>query len=107
MAYTVRFSRSARRDLSELFRWIARNDAPSKAEMVLDRVEEAAKSIASMPFRGSRPLELPAGIENVRQVFFKPYRVIYRVSGDEVVIHLIADGRRNLQALLLRRLTED
>jgi hypothetical protein len=24
---------------------------------------------------------------------------------DEVVIHLIADGRRNLQSLLMRRLT--
>ena len=42
-----------------------------------------------------------------RQVFFKPYRVIYQVKSNEVVIHLIADGRRNLQTLLLRRLTED
>jgi toxin ParE1/3/4 len=39
-----------------------------------------------------------------RQVFFKPYRVIYEVRRNEVVIHLIADSRRNLQALLLRRL---
>jgi hypothetical protein len=31
--------------------------------------------------------------------------VIYEVMRNEVVIHLIADGRRNLQSLLLRRLT--
>jgi len=33
--------------------------------------------------------------------------VIYQVLRDEVVIHLIADGRRNLQSLLLRRLKND
>jgi toxin ParE1/3/4 len=40
-----------------------------------------------------------------RQVFFKPYRIIYEVCRSEILIHLIADGRRNLQPLLLRRLT--
>jgi toxin ParE1/3/4 len=40
-----------------------------------------------------------------RQVFFKPYRVIYEVTRSEVVIHVVADGRRNLKALLMRRLT--
>jgi toxin ParE1/3/4 len=40
-----------------------------------------------------------------RQVFFKPYRVIYEIMGNEVIIHLIADGRRNLQSPLLRRLS--
>jgi toxin ParE1/3/4 len=40
-----------------------------------------------------------------RQVFFKPYRVIYSVTRTEIVIHLIADGRRNLQSLLFDRLT--
>jgi toxin ParE1/3/4 len=42
-----------------------------------------------------------------RQVFFKPYRVIYQVTQTEIVIHLIADGRRNLQSFLLRRLTAE
>jgi toxin ParE1/3/4 len=30
--------------------------------------------------------------------------VIYRVFGDRVFIHLIADGRRDMQTLLARRL---
>jgi len=40
-----------------------------------------------------------------RQVFFKPYRVICEVEQGAVVVHLIADGRRHLRSLLLRRLT--
>ena len=40
-------------------------------------------------------------------MFLQPYRVMYKFSGTEVVIPLIADGRRNLQSLLMRRLLAD
>lgn len=48
----------------------------------------------------------PFGYLNLRnrQVHFKPYRVIYRVVGQNIVVLVIADGRRNLKALLERRL---
>ena len=36
--------------------------------------------------------------------FFKPYRVIYRVLENQLVIYLIADGRRDMPGLLGRRL---
>ena len=53
------------------------------------------------------PKELLAlGIRNYREIFFKPYRVIYQVTGDKVHVMLIVDGRRDMQALLLRRLLE-
>lgn len=39
-----------------------------------------------------------------RQTFFKPYRLIYRVIGKQVFIYLIADGQREMQSLLSRRL---
>jgi toxin ParE1/3/4 len=105
--YTVRMTKSARRDLQDILDWIADHDFPEKADHVLDRLNEAAESIAALPHRGSRPHELPVGMEaEYRQVFFKPYRVIYEVRQTDVVIRLIADGRRNLQSLLLRRLME-
>jgi len=106
MIYPVRVTSAAWRDLEEIHTWIAENDSPENADYVLDRLSEVAETIAALPRRGSRPKELPTGIEaEYRQVFFKPYRVIYEVLRNEVVIHLIADGRRNLQSLLMRRLT--
>jgi len=30
--------------------------------------------------------------------------VIYRVAGDQVIIYLLSDGRRDMQAVLARRL---
>jgi len=105
MSYPVRITSAAWRDLEEICTWIAEHDSPAKAEYVLDRLSETAAKIAEMPHRGSRPAELPPGTEGeFRQVFFKPYRVIYEFSGTEVVILVIADGRRSLQSLLLRRL---
>ena len=105
MTRSVRITRAARQDLEEIYHWIAEHDSAIKADHVLDRLY-AAERIASLPGSGSRSRELPPGVmAGCRQVFFKPYRVIYRVSRSEIVIHLIADDRRNLQTLLLRRLT--
>jgi len=108
MNYSVFFTRAAERDLEEIHAWIAEHDSRANADYVLDRLTEAAVSIAALPLRGSRPRELsPAMDDDIRQVFFKPYRVIYQVRQSDVIIHLIADGRRNLKSLLLQRLTEN
>jgi len=37
-------------------------------------------------------------------VHFKPYRLIYRVTSKQIVIYIIADGRRDMQASLSRRM---
>ena len=44
------------------------------------------------------------GVREYREVFFKPYQIIYRVTGDNVFVLMVADGRRNMQALLEQRL---
>jgi toxin ParE1/3/4 len=105
VTFPVRITSAAWRDLEEICTWIAEHDSPGKAVHVLDRLMTVADSIAKLPHRGSRPDELPPGLEaEYRQVFFKPYRVIYEVLRSEVVIHLVVDGRRNLRTLLMRRL---
>jgi toxin ParE1/3/4 len=53
----------------------------------------------------SQPKELRSlGIQEYRQVFFKPYRAIYGALDKKVVIYVIVDGRRDMQSLLSRRL---
>lgn len=46
------------------------------------------------------------GIRDYREIFFKPYRIIYRVIDAIVYVFLVADGRRDMQALLQRRLLQ-
>ena len=105
MAVTVRLTDDAARDLEEVFDYVSRRDAPSRAERVLDRIEAAFQALSAFPERGSYPRELlDLGIREYREVFFKPYRIIYRVMDDGVYVMVIADGRRDMRALLQRRL---
>lgn len=105
MRFEVLLTEDASSDLEDIYTYIAEHDAPGKAEDLLDRIEEVIESLSTYPDRGSYPKELSAlGIRKYRQRFFKPYRIIYRVIGKRVYIYLIADGRRDFQALLASRL---
>jgi toxin ParE1/3/4 len=44
------------------------------------------------------------GVKDFREVLFKPYRVIYEVTGNRVVVLGCFDGRRDMQLLLERRM---
>ncbi len=105
MSYKVLLTRDAVKDLEELDAWIATHDSPERADYVLDGISEAFRKLSGLPERGTYPKELFAlGIREFREVFFKPYRIIYRVERRTVYIYLIADGRRDMQTLLSLRL---
>jgi toxin ParE1/3/4 len=85
--------------------YFARHDSPQSAKRVLSRILDVADSLARDPIRGSTPQELrELGEHEYRQIFFKPYRLIYRVVKNQVVVYIVADGRRDMQILLARRL---
>jgi toxin ParE1/3/4 len=105
MRFEVFLTEDANRDLEDIYAYIAEHDAPGKAEALLGRIEEIIERLSANPHRGSYPKELSAlGIREYRQVFYKPYRIIYSVRGKRIYIYLIADGRRDFQTLLARRL---
>ena len=107
MAFAVQLTDDALRDLEEIDDYVRRNDGPSRADRVLERFESAFASLSSHPHRGRYPRELlDAGVREYREIFFKPYRIIYRVMEDNVYVLLIADGRRDMQTLLQRRLLQ-
>jgi toxin ParE1/3/4 len=107
MPFKVFLTHGAARDLEELHEYISRHDSPGNAERVLERIEKTFSSLSDSPERGSYPKELLVlGIRSYREVFFKPYRIIYRVTGKSVHVLLIVDGRRDMQSLLQRRLLE-
>ena len=107
MPFAVLLTNDAARDLDELYDYIALYDAPQKADYVLEQIEKAFSRLSESPDRGAYPKELLAmGIREYREVFFKPYRIIYRVMDKNVYVLLIVDGRRDMQTLLQRRLLD-
>jgi toxin ParE1/3/4 len=56
------------------------------------------------PDRGHIPPELERiGVQEFREVFYKPYRIIYQIIGNNVYVHCILDGRRDMQDILQQR----
>lgn len=103
--YEVLLTQGAEQDLESIYDHIAEFDCKANADYVLDRLLEVVESLSTFPERGAYPKELAAlGIRDFRHTAFKPYRVIYRVIGQKVYIYVIADGRRDMQSLLARRL---
>jgi toxin ParE1/3/4 len=68
-------------------------------------LEATCLRLDQYPARGNVPKELLSlGINDFREAHWKPYRIIYRIVGQRVVIYCVLDGRRNMQTLLQRRL---
>jgi len=103
--YRVRIIEDAEQDLIEIYTYVATNDSVEKADYLLDRLETLCLSLDEPAARGHVPPELDRiGTSAYREVHFKPYRVIYQIIGRNVYIHCVLDGRRDMQALLERRL---
>lgn len=103
--FEVLLTEGAEQDLEAIHDYISEFDCVANANDVLDAVMDVVESLSTFPERGSYPKELVGlGIKEYRQAFFKPYRVIYRVTGSQVIVYLIADGRRDMQTVLARRL---
>lgn len=75
-----------------------------EADYVLNQIDRALQSLSEHPRCGNHPKELlDLGIREYRELFFGPYRIIYRVMESNVYVLVIADGRRDMQSLLQRR----
>ncbi len=107
MPFQVFLTDDAAQDLEDLCAYIEKHDAPDKANHVLEQIEKGFTSLSENPQRGTYPKELLAiGLREYREVYFKPYRIIYRVLAETVYVMVIADGRRDMLALLQRRLLQ-
>ncbi len=98
-------SAEAEEDLFDLWRYVAETDSPTKADTLLDKLEESCLSLSTVPNKGHVPLELKRiGVLDFLEIHLKPYRIIYEVDSSNVLIHAILDCRRNMQTLLQQRL---
>jgi len=105
--YRILLTADAERDMEGICDYIAEHDLPEKADHVLAKLQKVVDGLRNSPNRGSIPKELLSlGISEYREVYFNPYRIVYRVVGKTIYVYLIADGRRNMETLLARRLLE-
>ena len=105
MKYKVIIDPKAKQDLKEIFIYVALNDSLQSANKLLDSLENSCYKLEEYPECGHVPIELRAtGIKRFLQIHYKPYRIIYEINKNQVYIHAVLDGRRNIQEILSERL---
>jgi plasmid stabilization system protein ParE len=103
--FKVIWTEVAAGDLHRLISWVA-VESPQHAAALLDRLRQRARALATAPGRERVVPELSFfGITVLREVLQRPHRIVYRIEGRNVLILGVFDGRRELEDVLLERLT--
>ena len=89
----LRWSDHARRDLLAIGRYIAR-DKPQAARGWIEQLRKRARQAAENPPAGRVVPEL--GRDDVREVFLRSSRIVYRVGEEAVDVLTVFEGHRLL-----------
>jgi addiction module RelE/StbE family toxin len=100
----VRWTRTAQRDLDAIVGYIA-EDSLDNAFAVLERLQRRAETLTHNAERGRVVPELRAAdVYQYRELIERPWRVVYRIEVEVVLVMAVLDGRRDLRSVLLERL---
>jgi toxin ParE1/3/4 len=90
----VIWTERSRDGLIDIFRFIARDNWKA-AERWVGRLIERAELAASMPL-GGRVVPEP-GRDDIREVFERSYRILYRIAGKDIHVLTVFDGHRRVR----------
>jgi toxin ParE1/3/4 len=92
----VHWSESALDDLKDVLDFV-RKDSPAYAERLAAKFFGATRALASFPRLGSIVPEVQQ--DAIREIWVRPYRVIYVIRGDDCHVTAIAHASRDLPTL--------
>ena len=95
----VEWTEPALDDLTGIRDYIA-EDSPENAHRFIERLFDAAEQLTDLPERGRQVPE--AKREDVRELIFQSYRIIYRLKPQQVDILTVIHGSRDLNRLAVK-----
>lgn len=88
----IQWTETAQRHLDAIYTYIAK-DSEFYALRTVDRITARSIQIATFPYSGRQVPEL--GLEVVREVYERPYRIIYAIGPMQIdVLAVIHDARQ-------------
>lgn len=103
-SYEVLWAAIAENDLLGIIVFIA-EDNPGNALKILSKIKTRTAKLEHSPKQGRIvPELLSQGISLYREIFFAPWRIIYKVDESKVFVVSVLDSRRNVEDILLARL---
>ena len=105
MSLKIVILESAEHDLNELRSYIIKNFSVKIWRNTYVKLKDAIRNLQNFPQAGVIPEEIEKlNLSQYRQLVSGLNRIIYEVRQDTVYIHIIVDSRRDMSALLTRRL---
>jgi len=102
--FKVLWAGSAVQDLESIIAYIGK-DSPSNARKTLLKIKKTVSELCSFPQRGRFTPELQTqGILLYRELVVAPWRIMYRVSDNTVLVLSVFDSRQNIEDILLKKL---
>jgi len=88
----IAWTEKARKNLDNIYEYIA-TDSPYYAEQTIDNIIQKVVLAAKHPRIGPTVIEYER--EDIRQVFYHPYRIIYLIENDGIkVLSVIHEARQ-------------
>lgn len=94
MSYTVIISERAKNDIREAARWMAQY-SPEKAALWHFEIEDTILTLENHPFRCPLAPENQFFQEEIRQLNWQKYRILYTVKDEEVHVLYVRHGARD------------
>lgn len=91
--FPIRWSRQARRDVCRIGDFIA-CDKPEAAARWVQRILETVERLGPFPNSGRTVPEI--GCDDVREIIFDGYRIVYQIHQDTITILTVFEGRLRL-----------
>ena len=105
MGFRVVILASAEQDLKELRSTILKTFSADTWRTTYAKIKESIRNLQNFPQTGCIPEEIEKlNLTQHRQVSSGMNRIIYEVRQDVIYIHIVVDTRRDMNALLTRRL---
>ncbi|TFY87761.1 type II toxin-antitoxin system RelE/ParE family toxin [Pseudomonas nabeulensis] len=107
MTFKIVILHSAKHDLKDIKSYLTRQFSTATWQQSYDALKQAMRRLETQPYAGSIPEEIERlNLSQYRQVVSGMNRIIYEIRDQTIYVHIIADTRKNLQALLLRNLMQ-
>jgi len=101
------WSQDAGDDLCEIIAYIRDTTGKKTAREIYCRIIEHVEKIVIFPESGRIiPELLSMGIVDIREVIEAPWRIFYRIRGDQIQILSVVDGRRNVGDILYKKMID-
>lgn len=107
MSLKVVILQSAEIDLKELRTYLTKQFSTQIWQSTYTDLKTVIRDLGVQPYAGSIPEEIEKlNLSQYRQILSGMNRIIYEIREQTVYVHIIADTRKNLPTLLMKRLLQ-